>query len=69
MKVEGCNNGNRDCVARPKHNKGREKRCKMYTGQSSNVPLNDWTDLKRVFRSGNFTPHQAVDYKWEHLRE
>lgn len=45
----------------------REKRCKMYTGQSSNVPLNDWIeDPKSVFRSGNFTPHQAVDYKWEH---
>lgn len=46
----------------------KEKRCKVYTGQSSNVPLNDWIeDLKSVFRSCNFTPHQAVDYMWEHL--
>lgn len=46
----------------------REKRCKVYTGKASSVPLSDWIeDLKSVFKARNFTPDQAVDYIWEHL--
>ncbi|KAG1933989.1 interleukin-1 receptor accessory protein-like 1-A [Pimephales promelas] len=46
----------------------REKRCKVYTGKSSSVPLSDWIeDLKSVFKARNFTSDQAVDYIWEHL--
>lgn len=45
----------------------REKRCKVYTGESSSVPLNDWIeDLKSVFKARNLTPDQAVDFIWEH---
>ncbi len=46
----------------------REKRCKVYTGKSSSVPLNDWIeDLKSVPKARNLTSDQAIDFIWEHL--